>query len=154
VSAYQALEAGGRGPPTRNCVGSPARRAKTCHVPPASNGNYKPRATGDTFAFNCYPRLWPSLSSDGLGGVENGSWVPVGTTRNGSTNGNEEGSELLRVRAITRPLSSCTDALLVCLVDVQRDILGSPFHESRSLLWSTGLGRLDGSSKRRALNMR
>ena len=41
-----------------------------------------------------------------------------------------------------------------CLVHVQRDILGSPFHESRSLLWSTGLGRLHGNSKGRALNMR
>ena len=78
----------------------------------------------------------------------------MGTPRNGSTNGNDEGSELLRVRAIARPLASRTDALLVCLVDVQRDILGSPFHESRSLLWSTDLGRLDGSSKRRVLNMR
>ena len=41
-----------------------------------------------------------------------------------------------------------------CLVDVQRDILGGPFHESRSLLWITGLGRLHGNSKGRALNMR
>jgi len=41
-----------------------------------------------------------------------------------------------------------------CLVDVQRDILGGPFRESRSLLWSTGLGRLHDSSKGRALNMR
>jgi len=41
-----------------------------------------------------------------------------------------------------------------CLVNVQRDILGSPFHESRSLLWATGLGRLHGNSKGRALNMR
>jgi len=40
------------------------------------------------------------------------------------------------------------------LVDVQRDILGGPFHESRSLLGPTGLGRLYGSSKGRALNMR
>ena len=29
-----------------------------------------------------------------------------------------------------------------------------PFHESRSLLWTTGLGQLHGSSKGRALNMR
>src|SRR6266571_9338779 len=41
-----------------------------------------------------------------------------------------------------------------CLVDVQRDILGGPIHEGRSLLWATGLGRLHGSSKGRALNMR
>ena len=40
-------------------------------------------------------------------------------------------------------------------MDVQRDILRGPFHESRSLLlWSTGLGRLHGSSKWRVLNMR
>jgi len=39
-------------------------------------------------------------------------------------------------------------------VNVQRDILGSPFHESRSLLWITGPGRLHGNSKGRALNMR
>jgi hypothetical protein len=41
-----------------------------------------------------------------------------------------------------------------CLVDIERDILGGPFHESRSLLWSTGPRRLHGSSKGRALNMR
>jgi hypothetical protein len=41
-----------------------------------------------------------------------------------------------------------------CLVDVQRDILDCPFHESRSLLWTTGLGQLHGSSKGRTLNMR
>lgn len=41
-----------------------------------------------------------------------------------------------------------------CLVDVQRDILCSPFHESRSLPWTTGLGQLHGSSQGRTLNMR
>jgi len=41
-----------------------------------------------------------------------------------------------------------------CLMDVQRDILRTPFHESRSLLWSTGLGRLHGSNMGCALNMR
>jgi len=42
-----------------------------------------------------------------------------------------------------------------CLMHVERDILGGPCHESRSLLLgSMGLGRLHGSSKGRALNMR
>ena len=41
-----------------------------------------------------------------------------------------------------------------CLVHVERDILRGPFHESHSLLGTTGLGRLYGSSKGRALNMR
>ncbi len=42
-----------------------------------------------------------------------------------------------------------------CLVDVQPDILGRPCHESRSWLrWSMRRGRLHGSSKGRALNMR
>jgi hypothetical protein len=41
-----------------------------------------------------------------------------------------------------------------CLGDVRRHILGGPFHESRSLLWATGLGRRHGNSKGRALNMR
>jgi hypothetical protein len=39
-------------------------------------------------------------------------------------------------------------------MDIQPHILCCAFHESRSLLWSTGLGRLHGSSKGRALNMR
>jgi len=39
-------------------------------------------------------------------------------------------------------------------VYVERDILRGPFHESRSLLGTTGLGRLYGSSKGRTLNMR
>jgi hypothetical protein len=38
---------------------------------------------------------------------------------------------------------------------IQRDILGGPFHESRSLLLgSMGLRRFHGSSKGRAFNMR
>jgi len=41
-----------------------------------------------------------------------------------------------------------------CLMDVQRDILRRPFHESRSLLWAMGLRQLHGSTKGRALNMR
>ncbi len=42
-----------------------------------------------------------------------------------------------------------------CLRHIERDILGSPLHESRSwLLGSMGLGRLHGSNKGRALNMR
>ncbi len=41
-----------------------------------------------------------------------------------------------------------------CLVHVERDILRCPFHESRSLLRTTGLGRLYGSSRGSALNMR
>jgi hypothetical protein len=41
-----------------------------------------------------------------------------------------------------------------CLMHIERDILGGAFHESRSLLWSTDLRQLHGSSKGRALNMR
>jgi hypothetical protein len=41
-----------------------------------------------------------------------------------------------------------------CLVDVQRHILHRSLQESRSVLWSVGLGRLQGSSKGRAFNLR
>ena len=41
-----------------------------------------------------------------------------------------------------------------CLMHVQRHMFGAAFHESRSLLGSMGLGRLHGSNKGRALNMR
>jgi hypothetical protein len=41
-----------------------------------------------------------------------------------------------------------------CLMNIERDILGSAFHESRSLLWSIVVWRLHGNSKGRALNMR
>ncbi len=33
--------------------------ATTSHRPPLGDANKEPRATRDTFAFNCYPRLWP-----------------------------------------------------------------------------------------------
>ena len=41
-----------------------------------------------------------------------------------------------------------------CLMDVERHILRRSLQESHSLLWSLGLGRLHGSSKGRAFNMR
>ncbi len=75
-------------------------------------------------------------------------------------------AQALRAERLAQPAGPAPDRLVTaaeaaavlgdrgCLVHVQRHILGCPFHESRSLLWTTGLGRLHGSSKGRALNMR
>jgi hypothetical protein len=57
------------------------------------------------------------------------------------------------LRAMTRPLASRTEAT-VGLMDVEADILGRPFHESRSWLGTTGWDRLHGSAEGRTLNMR
>jgi hypothetical protein len=43
---------------------------------------------------------------------------------------------------------------VLALVHVESDILGRPLHEGRSLVWSTVLSQLHGSTKGRALNMR